>query len=381
MKKSKVCAILNLTEPDQQLQPLTAERPLAMMPFASRYRLLDFNLSNIAYAGARSAALFISRSGRSVYDHIRSGKPWNLDTYSGGIFTFSQVDHKRALYEAGSRMGAFYDDHRAFVKNSNAKYVFVAGSKVIAMVSLKEIIESLEESGLKAVRIYSRVPRSFIEYHPDERMVVLDDEGNVSDLLLEGVTPIRGNEVLYDLNMTVIESDLLLDMLDRAEAEDINDALDVVVDHYLEDYTVKGFEHKGYVANIDSIQSYFNASMTMLEAENFGELLHGTIPVLTKGQNGVPVYYARGSEVRSANIATGCEIFGQVVHSQLSRKVRVEAGASIDHSIIWQNCHIGKGATIRYAILDKNVTVEPGATLIGVPENPIIVGKGETIKA
>ncbi|MDO4670147.1 MAG: glucose-1-phosphate adenylyltransferase subunit GlgD [Aerococcus sp.] len=381
MKKSKVCAILNLTEPDEQLQPLTKERPLAMMPFASRYRLLDFNLSNIAYAGARSAALFISRSGRSVYDHIRSGKPWNLDTYSGGIFTFSQVNHKRALYEAGSRMGAFYDDHRAFIKNANAKYVFVAGSKVIAMVSINEVIDMLSDCEAKAARIYSRVPRSFIEYHPDERMVVLDDEGNVTDLLLEGVTPIRGNDVLYDLNMTVLESNLLLDMLDRAEEEDINDSLDVVVDYYLENYEVKGFEHKGYVANIDSIRSYFNASMAMLDGESFGELLHGSIPVLTKGQNGVPVYYARGSEVRAAHIATGCEIFGQVVHSQLSRKVRVDSGAVVDHSIVWQNCHIGEGATVRYAILDKNVTIEPGATLIGVPDNPIIVGKGETVKA
>lgn len=381
MKKSKVCAILNLTEPDQQLQPLTTERPLAMMPFASRYRLLDFNLSSIAYAGARSAALFISRSGRSVYDHIRSGKPWDLDTYSGGIFTFSQIDHKRALYEAGSRMGAFYDDHRAFIKNANAKYVFLAGSKVIALVSLNDVIEQLEASDAQAARIYSCVPRSFIEYHPNERMVVLDEAKHVTDLLLEGVTPIRTNTVCYDMNMTVMESQLLLEIIDRAEAEDVNDSLDVVVDHYLEEYTVLGVEHQGYVANIDTIRSYFNASMAMLDAESFGELLHGKVPVLTKGQNGIPVYYARGSEVRSAQIATGCEIFGQVVHSQLSRKVRVEAGASVDHSIIWQNCHIGAGATIRYAILDKNVTVEPGATLIGVPENPIIVGKGETVTA
>ncbi|WP_445659399.1 hypothetical protein [Aerococcus urinae] len=90
MVQNKVCAILNLTENDNDLYPLTKQRPIAMLPFACRYRLLDFALSSITYANMRSAALFIGRSGRSVYDHIRSGKPWDLDTYRGGIFTFSQ---------------------------------------------------------------------------------------------------------------------------------------------------------------------------------------------------------------------------------------------------------------------------------------------------
>ena len=71
MVKNKLCAILNLTEDDQLLKPLTQNRPIAALPFADRYRVIDFALSSICHAEIDSVALFIAESGRSIYDHIR----------------------------------------------------------------------------------------------------------------------------------------------------------------------------------------------------------------------------------------------------------------------------------------------------------------------
>ena len=40
---------------------------------------------------------------------------------------------------------------------------------------------------------------------------------------------------------------------------------------------------------------------------------------------------------------------------------------------------IGENCELKCVILDKNVTVRPGAKLIGTPQNPIIIKRGETV--
>ena len=96
MAKNRISAIVNLTEDNTVTLPLTNARPIAALPFAGRYRVIDFVLSSIAYAEIDSVAMFIGESGRSIYDHVRSGESWDLDNkIRGGIFTYSQQNWKK----------------------------------------------------------------------------------------------------------------------------------------------------------------------------------------------------------------------------------------------------------------------------------------------
>jgi len=64
--KTRYAAILNLVEEESKLLPLTRRRPVASLPIACRYRLIDFPFSSLFNAKVRSASLFISGSGRSL---------------------------------------------------------------------------------------------------------------------------------------------------------------------------------------------------------------------------------------------------------------------------------------------------------------------------
>lgn len=139
MVKNKLAAIINATEDNSCLKPLTNKRPIAALPFAGRYRIIDFVLSNISHAGIDSAALFIGDSGRALYDHIRSGDAWDLDSQiKGGIFTFSQQNWKLAHHREHEHEDYYYN-HRIYLSRSNAKYVFVSGSKIIANIDIKAL--------------------------------------------------------------------------------------------------------------------------------------------------------------------------------------------------------------------------------------------------
>ena len=381
MKKNTLSAIINMTEDDNKLAPLTDSRPIGALPFACRYRLLDFTLSSLSHADVRSAAIFINETGRSVYDHIRSGQAWDLDTNSGGIFTYSQMKHKKALYEAASRIGDFYEDHKIFIERANSEYVFISGSKILSSVNLVDMLDTFEAGSAEVMRMYAKKEKTFVEYHPDENLLTIDDKGYVTDLAKEGVTPIEGETVNFDMNMTIMPANILLEIIDKANAENLNDNLDQIIEKYLLDYTVQAYEHKGFVANIDSVKAYYDTSLSMLEGEAFTSLFHTELPIITRTHNGAPTYYGKKAEVHNAQIATHTDIRGKISHSQISRKVEVHEGAEVENSILFQGCVIEEGARVKHAILDKRVYVEAGAVVEGTPEEPLVVAKNTRIKA
>jgi glucose-1-phosphate adenylyltransferase len=381
MRKHELCAILNVAEDDTELGVLTKKRPIASLPFACRYRIIDFNLSNIAHADAKSAAIFIADSGRSLYDHIRSGKCWDLDSYGGGIFTFSQNRHKKALYEAASRKGDFYEDHLAFLTRSKANYVFVAGSKIIANLDLVDVIKKHETTPSEIVRIYKEVPKAEVINRPKERLFTINDSGKITNVVEEGRVTIDTETALLDMNMSVLKVHTLIDIIKRAEADNLNEDITDIINHYLLDYCVNSYEYKGYLANIESVKDYYNANIGMLNEENFNELFHNQLPVITKTQSGVPTYFSENADINLSQFATGCEVYGTVEESLIFRKVNIHEGAKIKNSIIMQGSRIGAGAIIEYAILDKNVVVEPGVRIIGTRDNPIVIGKDITVHA
>lgn len=380
MVKNKLCVIVNLTENEDLLKPLTHMRPVAALPFAGRYRLLDFYLSSISHAEIDSCALFISESGRSVYDHIRSGAAWNFDSnISGGIFTFSQQNWKiRHIEEHGNT--DFYDNHRLYIERSMAEYVFVSGSKMVANVDVKAIHRHHlhSEADITLVQkpiVLAEACSASCDYH----LLVDHDEQ------FKGLAPLKdsaqGDSVKVNLNMYVLSVDTVLDIISKAEAEGIYMELDALIQRYIMDYKINIFEYTGYAANIETISRYFNANMEMLDRAQYNALFYNSQPVLTTSKNGVPSYYSSGSKVTASIIATGARVYGEVDHAILSRKVRVSKGAQVKHAILFQGVTIEEGAQVEYAIIDKRSVIESGAKVIGSPDNIIVIPKNTRVKA
>ena len=381
MVKNKLAAIINLTEDNSALKPLTNTRPIAALPFAGRYRIIDFLLSNISHAGVSSAALFIGESGRAIYDHIRSGDAWDFDSHmQGGIFTFSQQDWKLNHHE-DNEYEDFYYNHRIFMHRSRAKYVLVSGSKVIANIDIKAIQKQHIENEKDVTVVYKVLKREAVgKSHPFERSLVFDDQHQVVEL--------RENEQLTDevnvnqsLNMYLLSVEKMNEIIDQAIEDGLYTSSDQVIQHYLLNQTLNTYEYTGYIANIDSIESYYQANMDMLKRQNFSALFHSSLPILTKSKNGSPTYYCKHSTVSSAIIATGSSIYGTVKDSVIHRRVIVEKDASVKNSVIIQGTKIGEGAQVEYAIIDKDCIIEPGAKVIGSPDKLAVIGKNTIVEA
>ena len=94
---------------------LTEKRTMASLPFASRYRLVDFVLSSMSNCGIDNVYILPNRNYLSLMDHLGSGKEWDLHTRNNGLFILPPYMNREnggefdELVLAGNTMKEFED--------------------------------------------------------------------------------------------------------------------------------------------------------------------------------------------------------------------------------------------------------------------------------
>jgi glucose-1-phosphate adenylyltransferase len=69
------------------IRGLTKQRPIASIPFAGRYRVVDFALTNLTRTGIKNVGILVPFDlTRSLRDHIRGGQFWDLNRKDGGMW-------------------------------------------------------------------------------------------------------------------------------------------------------------------------------------------------------------------------------------------------------------------------------------------------------
>ena len=82
---SKVLAVILAGGQGERLSLLSQKRAKPAVPFAGKYRIIDFALSNCVNSGITDVAVLTQYRPHSLHDHIGIGKPWDLDRQKGGI--------------------------------------------------------------------------------------------------------------------------------------------------------------------------------------------------------------------------------------------------------------------------------------------------------
>lgn len=70
---------------DEQVPDLVNERLMASIPFASRYRMVDFILSSMVNCGIGNVSIIVRKNYHSLMDHLGSGREWDLARKKGRL--------------------------------------------------------------------------------------------------------------------------------------------------------------------------------------------------------------------------------------------------------------------------------------------------------
>ena len=358
------------------MRDLVLSRAVAAVPFGGRYRVIDFGLSNLVNTGIRNVGLIVQRNYHSMMDHLGTGKEWDLNRKRDGLFLLPPFSTKDNTGVYRGDIDAFHSVMQ-YVRRSSQRYLILCGSHTVFNTTYNAILKQHAESGADITIMYNEDPRFFPEEQNRDLRLLLDEDGKT-------VTGIEWNPRTPGSNfrsceVTVINKDLFEDLVEESYARGgVDFVRDIMLPH-VKDLKFMGFRYDGYVARIDSINTYFMHSMELLDAFAAKDLFNMKHPIYTKVKDEIAAKYGDYADVHNVLMADGCLIDGAVDHSILFRGVTVERGAIVKNSILMQGVTVRAGAVLDHVILDKNVTVNAGRTLTGYEGIPLVFRKNLTV--
>ena len=363
---------------DGLVPELVKERLMASIPFASRYRLVDFVISSMARAGIDNISLIARENYLSLMDHLGSGREWDLARKNGGLNILPPYAQKEIKVYNG-RVEAL-ESIKSFLVSQKEKYVVMSDSNVVANLNYGEIIATHKKSGADVTVVYRKqeIPENFKKPQgtSNDLYFTLDVEGNKVKQIF--VNSKRDGEVNFSMNVYVIDRELLIRLVDEAYVLGFTCFERDVLAPQIDMLDIQGYCYDGYIAFIHDMKSYFDENMRLLEADNI-DALFGAGPVWTKIRDDNPTRYIKGAKVSNVMAADGCVIEGEVENSVLFRGVKVAKGAKVKNCVLMQDTVVGEGANLEYVITDKDVTITSGKSLVGTDSFQVFVAKKQTV--
>lgn len=364
-----VHAIVYAYHSSPRLGELTRMRTNASLPFASRYRLIDFALSSLSNAGVRDVGVIMQRDYQSLLDHLGSGKAWDLSRRRGGMRLLPPFGNSRGDYSGTAEaLNAVI----SYVRDIPQEHVILMPADILCNIDVAAAVKRHMQAGCGITAVCTRKTPNGTHYR-----FTTDETGRVTQLLSRQV---GGGPGVASLEIYVARKDVLLDILDRCERENRfhfhRDGLAAYLEH---GGTMDVSMHNGYFARIDAVEDYFASSMDMLLPGPRASLFPTDRPVRTKERSDVSTYYGDHARVENSLVADGCIIEGAVKNCVLFRGVRVEAGVTLENCILMQDTIIRAGAALKFIIADKDVQVTPYVTLTGSEKLPLVIPKGSVL--
>ena len=109
---------------EEALDTLTNKRTVGSVPFCSRYRLIDFPLSNMVESSIAKVGVVTNANFNSLMDHVGTGKPWDLSRKTDGLYLLPPYA-MNSVTMWGNRIDAIYGN-LGFLNNSNQEYVLMS---------------------------------------------------------------------------------------------------------------------------------------------------------------------------------------------------------------------------------------------------------------
>lgn len=369
MKIDKYTAILGNAVGYHDMSTLTKNRPLANLPFDGKYRLIDFQLSNLANAGIRSIyAIFRGQNIRSVFDHIRSGREWGLNTLLSHYFLGFYNNTNDSEFADKD----YYEQILTYLKRSGSDQTVYMNCDILCNIDLEQVIHlhDVNNDGPITV-VYKKMPKESIS--EANEILEIDETDHVVGRagISDSVETQKMSADIY-----VVDTPWLIARMEEEAQKDQPRKLRYLLRELIVSNNALAFEYTGYLSNICSVKSYYDANMDMLNTQKFYSLLYSNQKVYTKVKNEEATYFAEESNIKNSQFASGSIIKGDVEYSIVSRNCHVETNSRVIGSILFPKVTIGEGAVVENAIVDKNVVIAPGVVIRGSKENPIVIKKG-----
>ncbi|MCD8152038.1 MAG: glucose-1-phosphate adenylyltransferase subunit GlgD [Clostridiales bacterium] len=362
---------------DELVPELTSERLMASIPFASRYRMIDFALSSMVNSGITNISVLARQNYHSLMDHLGSGREWDLSRKNGGLMIWPPFAQKSMSVYHG-RIEAL-DHIISFLKEQKEQYIILSDTNIAASFDFKDFIQAHVDSGADVSCAYTvqPLPESIMSAKLMNKGMYYTydiEDGMVKNMY---INPQEEGDQNFSMNIYCMERELMIRLVREAYMQGgVYFERDILLKK-LGELKVSAYEFTGYYGRISDMKSYFDENMRLLEEENLEALF--SQPVYTKLRDDNPTRYYDGAIVKNVMAADGCVIEGNVENCVLFRGVKIGKGAVAKNCVLMQDTVIEEGAVLDHIITDKNALVTAGKEVRGTDTFPVFVAKYQVI--
>jgi len=330
----------------ERLSILAQARAKPAVPFAGKYRIIDFTLSNCVNSGIFHIIVLSQYQPVSLTQHIGIGQPWGLvppDRSIRLIQPYLSREEHRDWYQ-GTADAVFQNLDR--IEEEMVETVLILSGDHVYKMDYTPMLEFHWKTGADVTLAVTRMPAE--ELHRFGT-VVTDDNRRIVRFQEKAKNP---ESNLVSMGVYVFNTVTLRQLLEANPGHDFG--------RHVFPHMIGGklYAHPfdGYWRDIGTIESYWKANMDVL-AMTHSFLAETDWPIYTREVYGPPTKIGDNSTVTNCLLSGGCRIEGHVERSIMSPGVRVAEGAVIKDSVLMNDTVIGRNCVIDHTIIDKEVIV------------------------
>jgi len=380
----KTRAIILAGGEGSRLGVLTAKRTKPAVPFAGKYRIIDFVLSNCVNSGIFDVMVLAQYRPQSLIEHIGVGAPWDLNRdFTGGVKILTPY---KARYGSDWYLGTAdaVQQNFAFIKRDSPDLVLILSGDHIYTMDYEAMITFHLDHQAEVTVGTIRVP---IEEASRFGILATNKSYQVKSFVEKPKEPPSNlaNMGVYLFNLDTLNRLLWEDHSTQKSSHDFGK--DIIPKLVNSKSRVFAFPYTGYWMDVGTIHSYWQSHLDLLSPNPPLKLYDRRWVIHTRTEERPPVRFPDEAQVYASMITDGCfvEAGARVESSVLSPGVIIRAGAVVRESILLTDCIVESGAVVERAILDKRVQVGENARIGGGVRqqeiNLVLVGKNAALPA
>jgi glucose-1-phosphate adenylyltransferase len=400
-----------------RLHPLTELRSKPAVPIGGKYRLIDVPISNCLHADLRRIFVLTQFNSASLNRHVSAA--YRMDLFSRGfveILAAEQTPESTAWFQGTA--DAVRKAQRHFTQYDADYYLILAGDHLYRMnyaelleahiaqradVTIAALpVDAAEATGMGIFTFDAAGGIAGFEEKPNAARLA-----QMAPTLGTGagfVNPSPDRPFIASMGIYLFSRAVLLELLEQEAGHDFGREL---IPSALTRYRVRAFPHRGYWADVGTIDSFYDANIMLTRPEAPFSFYDPACPIYTHARFLPPSKLAQ-CELHHALVAEGCYLERcRIADSVVGIRTSVGPGSQVTRSVLLGADYyepaadadattvpigIGPDVVLDRVIVDKNARIGAGARLVNtagvdhadglgyyIRNGIIIVPKGGTI--
>ncbi len=373
MQSNRIIAFVMAGGQGARLQPLTAARSKPSVPFGSRYRIVDFVLSNLVNSQIQTIYLLVQYKSQSLIEHVR--KAWTISPlYQNQFVTVVPPQMRIGEHWFQGTADAVHQNLN-LIEEHRPDLVAVFGADHIYRMDIRQMVDFHRQHNadvtIAALPVPVRDARGF-------GVIAADAEGRIRAFEEKPAhpTPLASDptHAFASMGNYIFNAEVLTRALIEAQEAGETDFGQHVLPRLLRTHRlfaydfatneipgIQPYETRVYWRDVGNIDAYFDAHKDVLGAEPTFDMFNPQWPIYSSAYQGPVARVLGGTLINSLlGAATVIHEGSHISNSIIRREAVIEEDVILENCIVMDYVRVCRGARLHNVIVDRHNIIEAG---------------------